>query len=105
MKRRNLLTAALAAPVLAVPAVAVANVITLDEQIAHHKAELFRLFAEQVPDGTKLSGFTLMVDTSGVDFSILTARDEQARYLRDHDGNWTRTIIRKDQARALVWAA
>ena len=101
MKRRDILTAAQAAPLLASPAVAVAKVMTRDEQISHHKQELFRLFAEQVPDDAKLTGFTLMLDTSGADFNILTAEDEQARYLRHHDGRWTRSV-HKDKARALV---
>ena len=89
---------------LAVPAVAVAKVMPRDEQIAHHKAELFRLFAEQVPDGAKLSGFTLMLDTSGADISILSAQDEQARHLRGHDGRWSKTM-HKGRSSALVGEA
>lgn len=105
MKRRNLLTAALAAPLAAVPAVAAAaKAMTRDEQIAHHKAELFRLFSEQVPDGTELTGVTIMLEKNGSDFNILSARDEQAFYTCGHDGRWSKSL-RKDKARALVGGA
>ena len=61
-------------------------------------------FAEQVPGGTKLIGFTLMVDTSHADISILSAQDEQARYLRGHDGRWSKTM-HKGRSSALVGEA
>ncbi|RWR08519.1 hypothetical protein [Paenirhodobacter populi] len=105
INRRDLLTAALAAPLTAVPAVAVAaKVMTRDEQIAHHKAELFRLFSTQVPDGTELTGVTIMLERNGLDFNVLSARDEQAFYICGHDGGWSKTL-RKDKARTLVGEA
>jgi hypothetical protein len=45
-----------------------------------------------------------MVDTSHADISILSAQDEQARYLRGHDGRWSKTM-HKGRSSALVGEA
>lgn len=100
INRRHLLTAVPAAgfaalavgavPVEAACAMQVEAAPTRAEQIAHHRAELFRLFAEEVPEGAELTGLTAIIDRSGMDFEILSARDEVSTYVRDHSGAWSR---------------
>ncbi|SOB98820.1 hypothetical protein SAMN05877809_102340 [Rhodobacter sp. JA431] len=65
MKRRDFFFSAPAlalAPLgaLALASPAIAQTMTREEQIEHHKAELFRLYAETVPEGTVLR--SLMMD-------------------------------------------
>lgn len=95
MNRRNFLRAAPAVGLsgLLVGAEAVAAVqLSRDEQIAHHKAELFRLLGETVPEGAVLTSAMVHI-ALGRNFDILQAKPAGSRsgyplYQGDHAGGW-----------------
>lgn len=71
----------IAAPTVGLAAAVAAETVapmSPEEQIAYHKAELFRLLAESVPEGTELDSLNIALKRGGRGFAVM-----QARYIGD----------------------